>query len=313
MKAVRNMKRIIVILSAVMTILAGCGITDVSGAEDNISVSVETAVEIEVETATTAKPMQISETEASPAPTPAAVTAPTPAPIASPEPVHIPAPEQAPAASPEPVHIPAPEQAPAASPEPVHIPAPEQTSAASPDSVHICSWDEGTVTREANCTEKGLMTYTCTVCGATRTMSIEKTEHTYAWLWHLEEDLGYGNCMTRYRIVDMCAKCGYILNTYSDYTEPGHVLGEPVSEGGPHCTSVIFTTQTCLKCGEVFTNTVEPCGHVLETCGSGNCRFCGEHIEHQWAEGRCYCGAVQETSAEIMNESYGLGSKPLPD
>ena len=144
-------------------------------------------------------------------------------------------------------------------------------------------------------------------------MSIEKTEHTYAWLWHLEEDLGYGNCMTRYRIVDMCAKCGYILNTYSDYTEPGHVLGEPVSEGGPHCTSVIFTTQTCLKCGEVFTNTVEPCGHVLETCGSGNCRFCGEHIEHQWAEGRCYCGAVQETSAEIMNESYGLGSKPLPD
>ena len=281
MKAVRNMKRIIVILSVVMTILAGCGITDVSGAEDNISVSVETAVEIEVETATTAKPMQISETEASPAPTPAAVTAPTPAPIAS--------------------------------PEPVHIPAPEQTSAASPDSVHICSWDEGTVTREANCTEKGLMTYTCTVCGATRTMSIEKTEHTYAWLWHLEEDLGYGNCMTRYRIVDMCAKCGYILNTYSDYTEPGHVLGEPVSEGGPHCTSVIFTTQTCLKCGEVFTNTVEPCGHVLETCGSGNCRFCGEHIEHQWAEGRCYCGAVQETSAEIMNESYGLGSKPLPD
>lgn len=33
-------------------------------------------------------------------------------------------------------------------------------------------------------------------------------------------------------------------------------------------------------------------------CGSGNCRICGAHVEHQWVDGQCYCGAVQETSDE---------------
>ena len=42
------------------------------------------------------------------------------------------------------------------------------------------SWDEGTVTKEATCTEDGEIVYTCTVCGETYTEVIPATGHTDA-------------------------------------------------------------------------------------------------------------------------------------
>lgn len=44
------------------------------------------------------------------------------------------------------------------------------------------SWDAGSVTKQPNCKEEGIKTYTCTVCGGTRTESIPKTTtHSYAF------------------------------------------------------------------------------------------------------------------------------------
>ena len=39
------------------------------------------------------------------------------------------------------------------------------------------TWDGGKVTKAATCTEKGVKTYTCTVCGATKTEEIAATGH----------------------------------------------------------------------------------------------------------------------------------------
>ena len=41
------------------------------------------------------------------------------------------------------------------------------------------SYDSGVVTKEASCTEEGIITYTCTRCGDTYTKPIEKLEHEY--------------------------------------------------------------------------------------------------------------------------------------
>ena len=45
------------------------------------------------------------------------------------------------------------------------------------------SWNGGTVTTAATCTEAGEKTYTCTVCSATKTEVIAATGHTYAEEW----------------------------------------------------------------------------------------------------------------------------------
>ena len=68
------------------------------------------------------------------------------------------------------------------------------------------AWDSGTVTTAATCTEGGVMTYTCTVCDATKQQTIPATGHTYAEGWttttthhwhaatceHSDEQEGYG-------------------------------------------------------------------------------------------------------------------------
>lgn len=40
-------------------------------------------------------------------------------------------------------------------------------------------WDNGKVTKKATCVQKGVMTYTCTVCGATKTKELPITEHSW--------------------------------------------------------------------------------------------------------------------------------------
>ena len=45
------------------------------------------------------------------------------------------------------------------------------------------TWDGGTVTTAATCTEAGEKTYTCTVCSATKTEVIAATGHSYAEEW----------------------------------------------------------------------------------------------------------------------------------
>ena len=42
---------------------------------------------------------------------------------------------------------------------------------------HTHTWNEGVVTTPATCTEAGVKTYTCTVCGATKTEAIEASGH----------------------------------------------------------------------------------------------------------------------------------------
>lgn len=45
---------------------------------------------------------------------------------------------------------------------------------------HDHVWDEGKVTKQPTCKETGIKTYTCTVCGETRTESIPTTDHVWS-------------------------------------------------------------------------------------------------------------------------------------
>lgn len=140
------------------------------------------------------------------------------------------------------------------------------------------------------------MTYTCTSCGKTKTEAVAKTDHSYAWMYSLDEDLG--GCMKRHRLVDICATCGYILNTYKDTTGESHELSEPVMEGGPICIAAIVYTQICKKCGQVYTQTYESTGcHEPARWDSSICGTCSCCLEHKYFQGVCTnCGAAHSCS-----------------
>ena len=58
------------------------------------------------------------------------------------------------------------------------------------------TWDGGVVTKEATTTEKGLMTFTCTVCKGTKTQEIPMLEHQHSWSenWTMNDQFHWHDC-----------------------------------------------------------------------------------------------------------------------
>lgn len=69
-------------------------------------------------------------------------------------------------------------------------------SACNESQQHTHSWNEGEVTVEATCAKTGIMTYTCSECGETKTEIIEKTEHPHSdkWLYNDDEHWHAATC-----------------------------------------------------------------------------------------------------------------------
>lgn len=49
------------------------------------------------------------------------------------------------------------------------------------------TWNSSVVTTPAKCTEAGVTTYTCTVCGATKTEPIAASGHSFAEAWSKDD------------------------------------------------------------------------------------------------------------------------------
>ncbi|MBO8427094.1 MAG: hypothetical protein IAC58_00840, partial [Firmicutes bacterium] len=57
------------------------------------------------------------------------------------------------------------------------------------------TWDNGNITKEPTCTAKGEMTYTCTVCKATKTEEIATTDHTFSDKWESDDTHHWHKCI----------------------------------------------------------------------------------------------------------------------
>ena len=110
------------------------------------------------------------------------------------------------------------------------------------------SWNSGTVNKKATCTTDGSKTVKCTVCGETKTVTIEATGHDYA-----------NGCDTT------CANCDETRTTTHKYgeawktdktshwhecTECGDEKDVADHTPGPEATD--YTPQTCTVCGYVI-------------------------------------------------------------
>lgn len=120
------------------------------------------------------------------------------------------------------------------------------------------TWDEGNVTKEADCIEVGVKTYTCRKCGATKTEDIPMTEHT----WDVGEVTTAPTCTKPGVRTYTCSVCKATRTETIKAT--GHLHTEIRNKKDASCTENGYTGDTyCKDCEELLKKgeTVDVLGH----------------------------------------------------
>jgi len=117
------------------------------------------------------------------------------------------------------------------------------------------TWDNGTVTTEPTETTPGVRTFTCAVCGATRTETIPATgEHTFVFTKNVAP-----TCTTEGYDLYTCSGCGA-----TEKRNPKPALGHKWDSGTvttePTETTPGVRTYTCTVCGETKNETIPATG-----------------------------------------------------
>lgn len=107
------------------------------------------------------------------------------------------------------------------------------------------SWDGGTVTKAASCTADGVITFTCSRCGATRTEAIAKTGHTPVTV------PGKAASCTANGLTDgqKCSVCGTVIKAQSQIPATGHTWGDWRTEAPGTCVQRGMQVRACSRCG----------------------------------------------------------------
>ena len=174
------------------------------------------------------------------------------------------------------------------------------------------TWDGGKITTEATCTEKGIKTYTCTVCNTTKTEEIPSTGHQHTELRNVKDAT--------------CAQEGYTGDTYCKDCNTKLSSGEVIAkkahtwDGGKITTEATcmekgIRTFTCAVCESTRIEEIPATGHVNTitkfakeaSCKSDGysgdvfCQDCGKFLEegkvipkkeHTWDAGKVTTAAT---------------------
>ena len=131
-----------------------------------------------------------------------------------------------------------------------------------PDHAH--QWDEGTVTKEATCTEDGEVTYKCQVCEETKPETIPASGHSY------EAVVTAPTCTAQGYTTYTCACGDSYVGDYVDPIDHNVVLQE--SEEAT-CDLNGYEYYACEYCGgQEYTIILEATGHSY---ADGKCTVCG--------------------------------------
>lgn len=156
--------------------------------------------------------------------------------------------------------------------------------------------DEGIVTKQPNCTEEGILTKTCSICGSTveEPIAIDVDVHTYA----------DATCTAP----RTCTGCGI-----TEGVKLAHNLNEGVVTKQPTCSVEGILKRTCSDCGETVEEAIPVADHnitSMATCAEpAKCGDCGLYIglalAHNWVDATCdapqtcaNCGATEGYALE---------------
>ena len=150
------------------------------------------------------------------------------------------------------------------------------------------TWDNGTVTTEPTETTPGVRTYTCAVCGATRTETIPATgEHTFVFTKNVAP-----TCTTEGYDLYTCSGCGATAKRNSK-PALGHKWDSGTVTTEPTETTPGVRTYTCTVCGQTKNEIIPATGGSSVCPGGPSCPsygFSDVAGPNDWShEGIDYC------------------------
>ena len=121
------------------------------------------------------------------------------------------------------------------------------------------SWNEGEVTTSPTCENAGVKTYTCTVCNETKTEAIDATGHT-----PVEVAEQPATCTEAgHKAGKKCSVCGETLSGMEEIPAKGHSWNEGEITTSPTCENAGVKTYTCTVCDATKTEVLDATGHTL--------------------------------------------------
>lgn len=179
------------------------------------------------------------------------------------------------------------------------------------------TWDAGKVTKAATCTEKGVKTYTCTVCGATKTEEIAATGHQHTEVRNKVE----ATCTKEGYSGDVyCTDCGTKLSSGTEIAKKAHEYEER-ERNEANCKRNGYILFVCKVCGDEKREVLPKTDHqhteirnkVEATCtdegytGDTYCTDCGEKLADGKkipATGHIHIGYLGKKEATCENDGY---------
>ena len=179
------------------------------------------------------------------------------------------------------------------------------------------TWDGGKVTKAATFTEKGVKTYTCTVCGATKTEEIAATGHQHTEVRNKVE----ATCTKDGYSGDVyCTDCGTKLSSGTEIARKAHEYEER-ERNEANCKRNGYILFVCKVCGDEKREVLPKTDHqhteirnkVEATCtdegytGDTYCTDCGEKLSDGKkipATGHIHIGYLGKKEATCENDGY---------
>ena len=121
------------------------------------------------------------------------------------------------------------------------------------------SWNQGEITKEPTCKEEGEKTFTCSICGNTKTEKVSTTDHQHMEIRNQKnptcKEAGYSGDT-------YCADCGVKISSGKTIAKTkNHSWDGGVITTEPTCTERGEKTFTCTICGNTNTKKVNATGH----------------------------------------------------
>ena len=170
-------------------------------------------------------------------------------------------------------------------------------------------WNPGTITTEPTCTEEGVKTFECTVCGKTKTEKVEALGHDWNEDFTVDKE---ATCEETGLKSIHCKRCD-IKKDETVIPAKGHIAGEKkienateaVCEAGGSYDEVVYCT-VCNK--EISRKTIktEAKGHKWD---SGKITKEPTYTEQGTRTYTCtVCGKTKTETVDVLKEEYNVGS-----